>query len=76
MTQTLNVDLGSRSYPIHIGPGLIDQGELIRPLLRGRSALIVTTQTGAPLYLERLQRALGADIRQDTVTLPDGEGHK
>ncbi|MCC5812801.1 MAG: 3-dehydroquinate synthase [Ectothiorhodospiraceae bacterium] len=76
MTQTLNVDLGSRSYPIHIGPGLIDQGELIRPLLRGRSALIVTNETVAPLYLERLQRALGADIRQDTVTLPDGEGHK
>ncbi len=74
--QTLNVDLGARGYPIHIGPGLIDQGELILSALRGDSALIVTNETIAPLYLERLQESLGDQVRRDVVVLPDGEGHK
>lgn len=74
--QTLEVELGSRSYPIHIGPALLDRGELIRPLLRSGSTLIVTNETIAPLYLERLQAALGGSIRQDVVILPDGEQHK
>ncbi len=74
--QTLDVALGSRSYPIHIGTGLLGQGALIRPLLRAGTALIVTNETIAPLYLDALQTGLGDAVRQDVVVLPDGEQHK
>ncbi|MCC5858424.1 MAG: 3-dehydroquinate synthase [Ectothiorhodospiraceae bacterium] len=74
--QSLEVALGERSYAIHIGPGLLERGDLIRPRLRADSALIVTNETIAPLYLARLQGGLGHGVRQDVVVLPDGEQHK
>lgn len=73
--KTLHVDLGERSYPIHVGVGLLDQDALIRPHLRGRQVLVVSNTTVAPLYLERLLRGLsGLDV--DSVILPDGEQYK
>ncbi|MCK8516844.1 3-dehydroquinate synthase [Methylonatrum kenyense] len=73
--KTLHVDLGERSYPIHIGAGLLEQDALIRPHLRGRQVLVVSNTTVAPLYLERLlQRLDGLDV--DSVILPDGEQYK
>ena len=71
--QTLEVPLGGRSYPIHIGEGLLARAELYQPLLRDSAALIVTNEVVAPLYLDALTRALpGAR----TLVLPDGEAHK
>lgn len=74
-TITVDVELGDRSYPILIGRGLIDTPGLLRPWIGGDSALIVTNETVAPLYLERLRPALG-DVRTHTCTLPDGERYK
>ncbi len=75
--QTLTVDLGSRSYPIHIGPGLIDRPELLVPHLAQPRAAVVTNTTVAPLYLERLTRTLGgAGVQVIPVVLPDGEAYK
>jgi 3-dehydroquinate synthase len=74
---TLHVDLGSRSYPIHIGGGLLGDAELLRPHVSGRSAAIVTNATVAPLYAERLAAALErAGARTLRIVLPDGEAHK
>jgi 3-dehydroquinate synthase len=74
---TLNVDLDDRSYPIYIGTGLLDQADLIRRHVNGRSALVVTNSTVAPLYLEPVQKALdSANIRHDELILEDGEQHK
>ncbi|MBI2382377.1 MAG: 3-dehydroquinate synthase [Gammaproteobacteria bacterium] len=73
--ETLNLPLGERSYPIHIGAGLLDRAELLRPALRARQAMIVSNPTVAGLYLERLQAAL-ADVQTDVVLLPDGESYK
>lgn len=73
--QTLQVDLGERSYPIHIGAGLLGQAELLLPHLAGRQVAIVSNETVAPLYVSRLQAAL--DGRQILpIVLPDGEAHK
>ena len=73
----LGLDLGERSYPIYIGSDLLGQAELIRPHLHGSSALIVSNTSVAPLYLARVQQALEAcDIRQDHLTLEDGEQFK
>ncbi len=73
--QTLKVDLGERSYPIYIGEGLLDQPELLAPHIAGRQVAIVSNETVAPLYLERLSQTLGA-YAVLPVVLPDGEAHK
>lgn len=72
---TLTVDLGERSYPIHVGPGLLEKPELLRPHISGRQVLIVTNETIAPLYLARVQAALEG-LQHDHVILPDGERYK
>ncbi|MBV5308699.1 3-dehydroquinate synthase [Chromatium okenii] len=72
---TLRVELGSRSYPIHIGSGLLSDPALYRPHLAGAQVLIVTNETVAPLYLAALRSALtGVTVRE--VILPDGEQYK
>jgi 3-dehydroquinate synthase len=73
--QTLNVDLGDRSYPIHIGADLLSQPELLAPHIAGKQVLVVSNETVAPLYLETLKASL-ADYQVDTVVLPDGERYK
>ena len=73
--KTLRVELGTRSYPIHIGPGLLGRAELVVPYLAGRQVMVVSNEVVAPLYFER---ALGAfaGFAVDTVVLPDGEVSK
>ena len=71
---TLNVALGSRSYPILIGPELIAHPDSFSAL-KARDVLIVSNTTVAPLYLRSLRSALGAR-RCVEVILPDGEAHK
>jgi len=73
--QTLTVDLGDRSYPIYIGPGLLRNKELYTPHIKGRQVLIVTNETVAPIYLDDVMSAL-TDYQVDTVILPDGEKYK
>jgi 3-dehydroquinate synthase len=75
--QTLSVDLGDRSYPIHIGAGLLDQADLIVPHLAQKRVMVVTNTTVAPLYLARLTATLeAAGVRAANVVLPDGEAYK
>jgi 3-dehydroquinate synthase len=75
--QTLTVDLGDRSYPIHIGPGLLDQPELIVPHLAQKRVMVVTNTTVAPLYLARLTATLArGGVAVSSVVLPDGETYK
>jgi 3-dehydroquinate synthase len=73
----LKVDLGERAYPIHIGAGLIDAAALFAPHVRGRRAVIVSNETVAPLYADRLEAALGqGGARTQRVVVPDGEAFK
>jgi len=74
---TLNVDLGERSYPIAIGPGLLDDGALLARHIGGHKVAIVTNTTVAPLYLAKVSghlRAAGREVLE--IVLPDGEEHK
>ena len=73
--QTLNVDLGSRSYPIFIGRDLLGRPELVEPYVTGHQVMLVSNQTVAPLYLEKVRRAF-ARFQCETVILPDGEEYK
>lgn len=75
--QTLTVALGERSYPIHIGGGLLEMGELVAPHLKHKKAVVVTNTTVAPLYLDRLLATLGrVGVTALPVVLPDGEQYK
>jgi len=72
---TLNVELGNRSYPIEIEAGLIGRPGVFGERLGQRDALVVSNTTVAPLYLGTLKPNLGAR-RIVEVILPDGEAHK
>jgi 3-dehydroquinate synthase len=78
MTNIVSVDLGARSYEVHIGPGLIDRaGAGIAPLLHRRRVAVVTDETVAGLHLARLTAALEAEgIAVSSLALPPGEGTK
>lgn len=77
VTTTLSVDLGDRSYPIHIGPGLLSQGGLFARHLPQPKAIIITNTVVAPLYLDTVKSGLEArHIAVDTLILPDGEEFK
>ncbi len=74
---SLEVDLGERSYPIRIGQQILGQGELIEPHIHGGSALIVSNDTVAPLYLDTVRQVLDSSgIRHDQIVLDDGEQFK
>ncbi|MBK1693778.1 3-dehydroquinate synthase [Chromatium weissei] len=72
---TLRVDLESRSYPIHIGSGLLSDATLYRPHLAGAQVMIITNETVAPLYLKALRSALTGHVVHEVI-LPDGEQYK
>jgi 3-dehydroquinate synthase len=75
--QTLNVALGERSYPIHIGAGLLARAELIADRLPKKKAAIITNTVVGALYLSPLARALESrGVEVVSITLPDGEKHK
>ncbi len=73
--KTLNVQLGARSYPIYIGSGLLDRSDSIRPHIPGRQVLIVSNDTVAHWYRDRLEQALHG-LEVDVALIPDGEAHK
>jgi len=72
---TLDVALGDRSYPIYIGSKLLGKAALIQQHLSGKEVLVVSNETVAPLYLEKLLASL-AGYRTESVILPDGEQYK
>ena len=75
MSSTVTVELGDRSYPIVIGRGLLGGGFDLAPFVRGTDCLVVSNETVAPLYYQKLLPNLaGRDV--SCVKLPDGEAHK
>lgn len=74
----LDVDLGERSYPIFVGPGLLAKPGILSPFIKGSRILVVTNEVVAPLYLDTLMQALQGDraLQVDTLVLPDGEHTK
>jgi len=71
------IELGDRSYPIHIGTGLVADPASWGSVPASAQALIVTNTTVAPLYAQQLQQALRARHGAvHVVALPDGEEHK
>jgi 3-dehydroquinate synthase len=74
MERPLNVELGERSYPILIGSGLLGDFDLAAHM-RGSDCLVVSNETVAPLYLEKLRGSL-RECSIASIELPDGEAYK
>jgi 3-dehydroquinate synthase len=77
-SDTVHIHLpGDRDYEIRIGTGLLDEPASWQGLPRAAVAVIVSNDTVAPLYAQRLrERLLTVYARVDLVVLPDGERHK
>jgi len=76
--RTLDVPLGERSYPIHVGAGLIrDAGALLAPILPRPRVVIVSNPRVAKLWLDPLQASFAAaGIDAEPILVPEGETHK
>ena len=71
------VTLGERSYPITIASGLFNEPASFLPLKSGEQVMLVTNETLAPLYLDKVRGVLEqAGVNVDSVILPDGEQYK
>lgn len=74
-THRIDVDLGDRSYPIIIGRELLGGGFDLSEYVGGTDCLVVSNETVAPLYLDKLRRNLaGRDLA--SISLKDGEAFK
>lgn len=72
------VDLGARSYPIHIGSGILaGAASYIAPHLKGQKIAIITDENVAALHLEALLAPLSAEgLSVEVLILPAGENEK
>ena len=73
---TLHVELGERSYPVYIGRDLLSDPQLLAQHVGGSQVVVISNDTVAPLYIERVHRALGERRKVTEVILPDGERYK
>ena len=73
--RTVDVELGARRYPIHIGPGLLQDAPRLAALAPGRHVLVVSDANVAPHYLARVEAAF-AGKRVAHHVLPPGEQEK
>ncbi len=73
--RVVNVELGARSYPIHIGAGILADPEILLSHIRGTQVALVTNEKVGPLYADRVIGLLGKH-RVTRIELPDGEQFK
>lgn len=73
--EIVDVKLGDRSYPIFIGPSLLENHPEAKQHFGVGRLVIITNESVAPLYLTQVKEAFaGRDIQE--IILPDGEQFK
>ena len=70
--EVVNLDLGAESYPVYIGSGLMADGAILHPHIKGQQVCVVSNTTVGPIYGEKLRQHLGGDRAVDYIELPDG----
>lgn len=71
------VGLGTAAYTIHIGPGLLVRGDLIRAVLPQARAVVITNDVVGPLYLSKFRGSLErAGVEVLPIVIRDGESFK
>ncbi|TYP54189.1 3-dehydroquinate synthase [Thermosediminibacter litoriperuensis] len=76
--ESITVDLGARSYPIHIGPGILDEiGKILRALIGLEKILVITDGNVRDLYAGRVLELLKvAGFDAHLAAIPPGEPSK
>jgi 3-dehydroquinate synthase len=76
--ESLKVNLGDRSYPIHVGAGILDGiGKRLQESGLAGKVAVVTNPTVAQLYLDAVHGSLQqAGFEVVPILVPDGEEHK
>ncbi len=74
---TITVELGERAYPIIIEPNALQHTEALQQAIKGKTVLIVSNTTVAPLYAEQMAQTV-RDLGKTVYVheLPDGEAYK
>ena len=57
MSRSIRVELGAQAYEVRVDKGLLDSPQL-SALVGGTQAFVLSDANVAPLYLERVRRAL------------------
>lgn len=72
--EKINVELGKRSYPIHIGENLLKQPSLLENAIKDRKCAVITNPTVKEHYWPTLKKT----FKQEPllIVLPDGEKYK
>ncbi|MCF6320909.1 MAG: 3-dehydroquinate synthase [Rhizobiaceae bacterium] len=75
---TVNVELGEKSYPIHIGENLLENaGEFIAEKLPVSRCVIITDENVAGLHLQTLEKSLDEqNIEYALIVVKPGEASK
>lgn len=73
--KTVQLDLGEKSYDIHIGEGLIANASLMTAQISAKQVFIVSNEAVAERYLATLQASLSG-YQVDVHLMPDGEQYK
>jgi len=73
--KTVSVDLGDRSYDIHVGTGLLGQASVFNDTLIGQQVVIASNPTVSALYLQTLKSSLG-DRDVHVYEFAEGESEK
>lgn len=76
LMHTLHVDLGERSYPVYIGRDLLSDSRFFTPHITGSQVVLISNETVAPLFLDRVRSAVGERTLLTEVILADGEQYK
>ncbi|MFT5770400.1 MAG: 3-dehydroquinate synthase [Lysobacterales bacterium] len=72
---SIEVDLGERSYPVHIESGALGQSAQWCSLIASRRVLVISNETVASLYLQTLLDSLEG-MSVEALILEDGEASK
>ena len=76
--RTVNVDLGERSYSIHIGLSNLDQiGTYLEKFSLTKQVFVITDNTVNSFYNERIRSLLtNSNIQHEIISVPPGEPSK
>ena len=75
--EQITIDLGARSYAIHIGQGLLAYAhDHLASIIKGRQVVIIADETPAKHWLKPLEASLKTSAPCTSITIKGGEGAK
>ena len=74
--EIIKIDLGSRSYEITVGKGLLSDPSIFAQYILKKDVAVITNKTVGPLYNDVLKKSLSCAKKVISLELDDGEKYK